>query len=241
MQYFANSDRGLTRPTNQDRFLTLPIGQEGCLLAVFDGMGGHAEGERAAELARDAFTEVFTARPPLTVAMGEECLLSAARLANDRILAYAGDGEGRQGMGTTVTALLLVGREVRVLNVGDSRTYLHRAGELFLLTRDDSYVRQLLEAGRLSEWELSHHPKRHIITRSLGSLDRKELTLEAGVCRKGDTFLLCSDGLWEMVNERIMQSILCQQLSPTATVAYLLASANERGGDDNITAIILRV
>ncbi len=241
MQYFASSDRGHRRGTNQDRFLTLPIGQEGCLLAVFDGMGGHAAGERAAEIARDAFSEVFTGSFPQTVAEGEMALLSAARLSNDRILAFAAEDEERRGMGTTVTALLLLRQEVRILNVGDSRTYLYRAGELALLTRDDSYVRSLLDGGRISEWEARLHPHRHIITRALGSLDRGEPTLKAGVCQRGDTFLLCSDGLWEAVDTHVMQSILSQQLSPTSTVAYLVATANERGGDDNITAIILRV
>ncbi len=240
MHYFANSDRGRVRPSNQDRFLTLPL-DGGCLAAVFDGMGGHAEGEHAAELARDAFKEVFTSSPPSDEEAGEALLLSAVRLATDRIFAYAAKDEGRLGMGTTVTALLLLGRSLLLLNIGDSRTYLFRAGELFRLTRDDSYVEALVRAGSLKRSEARTHPKRNILTRALGTQTGYLPTVTRGICRAGDTFLLCSDGLWGTVDERVLQSILSQQLSPTATVAYLIASANERGGDDNTTAIILRV
>lgn len=241
MQYFANSDRGLKRSYNQDRYLMLEVGERGFLAAVFDGMGGHAGGEMAAELAAAAFAETFAESTPADAEEGAALLKAAARLADDRILAYAGEREGYGGMGTTVTALLLLGEEGVTLNVGDSRTYLLREGELYLLTHDDSYVQALIDSGRLAPEEAPFHPRRNVITCALGSLGDREPVTSVGYPRPGDSYLLCSDGLWDLVGEGVMRSILSQQLSLTAAVGYLIAAANEHGGEDNITVALLRV
>ena len=241
MQYFANSDRGRVRPYNQDRTLTLPLAGGGLLAAVFDGMGGHADGDVAAELAVASFREVFSATPPKDAKEGEGLLALAARTADERIRTYAAAGDERCGMGTTVTAVLVIRDTVTILNVGDSRTYLFREGDLVPLTHDDSYVQSLVDAGSLSPADARFHPRRNVITRALGSLGRGELSLLSGVARRGDTYLLCSDGLWEMLSDGQILRILSQQLSPAVAVGYLIATANERGGEDNIAAALLQI
>ena len=241
MQYFANSDRGLRRPHNEDRYLMLPLGEHAFLAAVFDGMGGHADGDLAAELAVEIFRELFSATPPRTAAEGAALLKAAARETDATIRAYAAEEESRRGMGTTVTALLLVGEETLILNVGDSRAYLLREGDLILLTHDDSFVQAMVDAGRLDPVDAAFHPYRNVITRSLGCLGRGELEIPIGIARRGDSYLLCSDGLYDMMSEGAIRRLLAQQLTPSSTVGYLIAGANERGGEDNITAALVRV
>lgn len=240
LQYFANSDRGRIRSVNQDRFLLHPLGDRCLLAAVFDGMGGHGDGDLAAETAATRFMQVFST-PPKSEEEGAALLRTAARDADADIRALAKGREDRRGMGTTVTAILLLGRRVLSLNVGDSRTYLHRMGDLFLLTHDDSYVQALVDAGRLSQMDAAFHPRRNVITRSLGSLGQGEIPVTASDAYAGDAYLLCSDGLHGMVAESFIGRLLSQQLSIGATVGYLIAAANENGGEDNITVALVRV
>lgn len=241
MQYFANSDRGRVRPRNQDRFLMLPLGERAFLAAVFDGMGGHADGDLAADTALARFSTVFRVAPR-SEEEGAALLRTAATDADADIRALVSEvGEGRRGMGTTVTALLFLGQRVLSLNVGDSRTYLHREGSLMLLTHDDSYVQALVDAGQLDPIDAAFHPRRNVITRSLGALGRGEIVISAIDARRGDSFLLCSDGLSGTVAESFIARLLSQQLSPITTVGYLIAAANEHGGEDNITAALVRV
>ncbi len=241
MQYFANSDCGRVRLRNQDRYLLLPLGDGGLLAAVFDGMGGHADGDLAAETAADAFTDAFRGGMPPSPEEGRCRLREAAIEADRRIAALAEADSRRLGMGTTVTALLFLGGTVLTLNVGDSRAYCYRMGELVRLTHDDSYVQTLVDAGVITPAEAPFHPRRNVLTRSLGALGNGELPVGSCAVARGDTYLLCSDGLYGMTGEDFMQRILCQQLSLGATVGYLLAAANERGGEDNITALLVRI
>ena len=241
MQYFANSDRGRVRPYNQDRYLLLPLGERGLLAAVFDGMGGHADGDLAAETAVAAFRDIFDAGLPASLEAGRELLRRAAREADRRIVALAGEDPLRHGMGTTVTALLFFPEAVLSMNVGDSRAYGYFAGEMLRLTRDDSYVQALVDAGMIPPEEAPYHPRRNVLTRSLGALGTQEIEVAYRPVAHGETYLLCSDGLYGMTGEAVMQRILCQQLSLSATVGYLLAAANERGGEDNITALLVRI
>ncbi|MBO7292798.1 MAG: serine/threonine-protein phosphatase [Clostridia bacterium] len=241
MQYFANSDRGRVRRRNEDRYLTLPLGEGVLLAAVFDGMGGHTRGDLAAEAAAGIFREVFSAMPIGSAREGAERLRFAAREADAYIRKMAEEGDTPSFMGTTVTALLVFGREVMLLNVGDSRTYLFREGDLSLLTHDDSYVQKLVDAGKLTPEEAALHPRRNVITRSLGALGEGELSVSTITAHRGDSYLLSSDGLYGTVGDGIIRSLLAQQLAPSSTVGYLIAKANENGGEDNITAALVRV
>lgn len=219
----------------------LPLGERAFLAAVFDGMGGHADGDLAAEVALARFRTVFSVAPQ-SEEEGAALLRTAAVDANADIRALVAEvGELRQGMGTTVTALLFLGSCVLSMNIGDSRTYLHREGSLVLLTHDDSYVQALVDAGRLDPMDAAFHPRRNVITRSLGALGNGEIMVTAFDARRGDSFLLCSDGLHGMVSESFIERLLSQQLSPITTVGYLIAAANERGGEDNITVALVRV
>lgn len=241
VQYFGNSDCGRVRLRNQDRYLLLPLGESGLLAAVFDGMGGHADGDLAAETAADAFADAFRGRMPASPDEGGRLLCEAAYEADRRIAALAEADPRRLGMGTTVTALLFLGGAVLSLNVGDSRAYCYRMGEMLRLTHDDSYVQALVDAGVITPEEAPYHPRRNVLTRSLGALGGGEIEVSVHSVARGDTYLLCSDGLYGMTGEDFMQRILCQQLSLGATVGYLLAAANERGGEDNITALLVRI
>ena len=239
MQYFANSDTGRRRKDNQDRYLTLPLGNRAFLAAVFDGMGGHADGALAAATAADRFSRVFEAIPH-DETEGAALLRRAAELADSDIRALAAGDEVRLGMGTTVTALLFIGRRVLIMNIGDSRSYLYRAGDLFRLTHDDSYVQALVDAGRLDPRDACFHPRRNVLLRALGALGRGGIEINTADVLTGDAYLLCSDGLHGMVADSFISRLLGQQLSPMATVGYLIAAANENGGEDNITAALVR-
>ena len=239
-QYYANSDRGRIRSVNQDRYLLHPMGENILLVAVFDGMGGHGDGDLAAERAAERFLQVFST-PPKSEEEGAALLRTAARDADADIRALRAGREDRRGMGTTVTAILLFGRRVLSLNVGDSRTYLHRMGDLFLLTHDDSYVQALVDAGQITQIDAAFHPRRNVITRSLGSLGLGEVKVNVSDACAGDTYLLCSDGLHGMVAESFIGRLLSQQLSLATATGYLIAAANENGGEDNVTVALVRV
>lgn len=239
MQYFANSDTGRCRTQNQDRYLMLPLGERAFLAAVFDGMGGHACGDLAAECAVACFKRVFEAVPADEKEAAEQ-LRRAAAFADTEIRALAAEDDTRLGMGTTVTALLFIGRRALSMNVGDSRSYLYRAGELFMLTHDDSYVQALVDAGKLDPRDAGFHPRRNVILRALGALGRDEINIKSFDVLTGDAYLLSSDGLHGMVADSFISRLLGQQLSLVATVGYLIAAANENGGEDNITAALVR-
>lgn len=238
MQYYANSDRGLVRATNQDRYLVHPM-TGSLLVAVLDGMGGHAGGDLAAECAAAALRDAF-ASPPATIDEARTVLTAAVREADRRILEIAGDDPFFLGMGTTVSLLLFLGGHVLSLSIGDSRTYLYRSGELFCMTKDDSYVQALVDAGMLDPADAPFHPRRNVITRSLGALGRAPIEISCTSVVRGDTYLLCTDGLYGMTGEAFLARSLSQQLAPSATVGYLIAAANEKGGEDNITAVLVR-
>ena len=167
-------------------------------------------------------------------------LLAALREADRRILAVASGDPLLLGMGTTVAALLFFGGHVLSLGVGDSRAYLYRAGELFCMTKDDSYVQALVDAGMLDPADAPFHPRRNVITRSLGALGRAPIDVACTEASLGDTYLLCTDGLYGMTGEAYLERTLAQQMTPAATVGYLIAAANEKGGEDNVTAILVR-
>jgi len=226
---------GQVRSVNQDNILAT----DG-LFAVADGMGGHRAGEVASEQAVGTLREQFTATDT-------DQLVEAIHLANQAIVTMAADNAEFRGMGTTISALALVeldGRDaLAVANVGDSRTYLLRAEseELEQVTEDHSLVATLVRQGQLSEEDMATHPQRNIITRALG-IDVKVLvdtwTLEPV---KGDRYLLCSDGLFNEVDDARIASVLRRLAEPDEAAAELIRLANEHGGRDNISVVIVDV
>jgi protein phosphatase len=228
----ALSDVGRRRQSNEDTFAVLDA--QG-LYVVADGMGGHAAGKTASELAVSA----------LVRALGEQAtgdrlggLRAAILAAHDAIVAHAARHEGMQGMGTTLAALLVEGDLAIFGHVGDSRIHVFRRGRLHRITLDHSLVSELVSLGHIEQWEARVHPHRNVITRALGMRGRVEPDLAALPIEPGDRFLLCTDGVTGQIEDEEIAGVLCDR-EPDAAVRALLEEANARGGDDNATAVLL--
>ena len=239
---------GRQRQHNEDAFL---VEDDARLFLVADGMGGHAAGEIASRIAVDSITEfiLHTKEDDGTWphAYDEQFkrstnrLMAAVRMANTRVLEAMRKDARLRGMGTTVVACLADENTISIAHVGDSRAYLIREGQLTRVTNDHSWVFEQVQAGMLTEAEAEKHPLRNVITRALGGA--LQVTPDASEIepRPGDVILLCSDGLTGMVPEDEINRIVtasggdlekaCQQL---------IDAANERGGLDNVTAVLVR-
>ncbi len=260
----AGSDPGQAYPLNQDCVLALLRPPEGAstagLFVVADGMGGHQAGEIASQLAVETVHEelawmVEQTGNPRTIlpetpdgdddpaAQLARRLESAIAEANGRIFSYARENPEQAGnLGTTLTALLVVDGWAAIANVGDSRTYIWRDGELFQITDDHSYIAHLVREGQLEPDALYTHPRRNVITRSLGNFDHVAIDTWVLELEPGDRFLLCSDGLWEMIQgAEALAPYLGDASTPAGAVAALIAGANAAGGKDNIGAVVVYV
>lgn len=234
----GRTDIGRKRQNNEDWLLV----DEGLgLFVVADGIGGQSGGEVASRMA----VETLRGRlQELGSAAGEEtnaaALASGFRTANRRILESAVGNPALEGMGTTLTALLLRGADMHVAHVGDSRAYLLRDGSLEQITDDHGLVAEQVRAGLATPEQAKRSPYRHIITRALGMRPDLEIDLRTFGTRQGDVFLVCSDGLTEMVEDRMIERIL-QEHQPEQAVAELIAAANGNGGVDNISVVVVRI
>ncbi|WP_426570731.1 Stp1/IreP family PP2C-type Ser/Thr phosphatase [Aquihabitans sp. McL0605] len=226
---------GQVRSLNEDSFLVLP---DADLYGVADGMGGHNGGEIASAMAVE-FLEEHAGEPSL------ENLKQAARIGNRAIFEKAGNDVDLHGMGTTLCAVRVVpgpeGDEIAWINVGDSRVYLFRDDELIQLSRDHSLVEDLLRDGQLTPDEAKVHPKRNIITRALGIDVDVDVDGSTVIPFTGDRFLLCSDGLFGEVTADQISSALRRLADPSEAADELVRLANESGGRDNITVVIVEV
>ena len=219
----AASDIGRARQRNEDAFLTAPP-----VYVVADGMGGHRGGEVASAIAIDVVAK--TSAEPLP-----ERIRDANRAVFDR---QAGD-RSVAGMGTTVTAVEIDGRSVRLAHVGDSRAYLLRDGQLRMLTEDHTLVQQMVDEGKISASDAHDHPQRNILTRVVGVDPEVEVDEESLDVREGDRILLCSDGLTSMMRDESIHEILDGHADPQEAADALIDSANRAGGLDNITVVVL--
>jgi serine/threonine protein phosphatase PrpC len=228
----AATDQGLVRSNNED---ALFVGTR--LFVVADGMGGLPAGELASDILVQALS-VVDDMPDTGEPLQD--LLTALQQANERIEAAIADDDARDGMGTTVTALMLSGDRVAALNVGDSRCYLVRDGELTQLTRDDTYVQALVDQGVLTPDDARRHPQRALVTQAVqGGPFRpagRMIPIEAG-----DRFLLCSDGLTDYVTDDVIGMTLRTYQDRHACAAELIARTLEAGAPDNVTAIVCDV
>lgn len=257
MRLFGRTDVGRIREHNEDNFLvadlsqharglmenirTHVIGPHGTLLAVCDGMGGAAAGEVASKLAVDIiYEQMQTGGPPRHREELARRLVRAVETAGMRIFAEAKLDRNRRGMGTTATAAALVDDYLFLAQVGDSRGYLLRDGKLELVTRDQSLVNQLIEAGQLTEEEAENFEHSNIILQALGTADTVQVDLTYVRVRAGDTLLLCSDGLSGMVRAEEMRQALLAHPEPIDVCKVLTDKANESGGHDNITVIVAK-
>jgi serine/threonine protein phosphatase PrpC len=231
------TDVGLVRSNNQDQLLVSPG-----LYAVADGMGGHAAGEVASATAITALAAAFEATDQHTAGSLE----SAAKAANRAVWEQARTNRAMFGMGTTLVALAVVERQdgtngLTAAHIGDSRLYVYRDGALRQLTVDHSLVQELVDDGQISEAQAAVHPQRHVLTRALGV----EPTIEVDIIdlspRHGDRYLLCSDGLPREVSDDQIAAVLSRFPNPVEAANELVAVANLRGGNDNITVVVIDV
>lgn len=226
----SRTDIGCLRDHNEDSLVVTPP-----LFAVADGMGGHAAGEVASEIAVRVLSEQAPEHPD-GAALGR-----AIEEANRAIIQAAHEGRGRQGMGTTMTAAMLEGERLVIAQVGDSRAYLLHQGKLQQLTRDHSLMADMIEAGQLTPEEARTHPQRSVITRALGSdthlhPDIYEINVETG-----DRLLICSDGLSGMVFDDEIENTLRRVQDPQRCASQLVNEAIAAGGHDNVTVIVADV
>jgi protein phosphatase len=230
--YARASDTGRKRRHNEDSYVVAPP-----LFAVADGMGGAQAGEVASKLAAAALEET----DPGSLA-GPERLVQLIQEANRRVYERASSDPSTSGMGTTMTVALVEGLHVTIGHVGDSRAYLVRAGKLEQLTEDHSLVNELLKSGKLSREEAEIHPQRSVITRAVGTdpdVDVDAFVVDATV---GDIFLLCSDGLTDMVgDDDILETVEQHSDDLDRATKSLVSAANRSGGEDNITVVAFRI
>jgi len=264
---FGITDTGKVRPSNEDQFLIaelskrmrvcqtslpepkLQVGDDRAhLFLVADGMGGHLAGERASAIAVAAieqftlntFRWFFAADSP-----GAQKVLaqfqSALSQADAKILEEAAENPELKGMGTTLTMAFQLGAQLCIVHVGDSRAYLYRAGQLHQLTKDHTVVAELVRSGVLQPDQVASHPLRHVITNVVGGPNLGvKVEARAFEVQAGDRLLLCSDGLTEMVKDEAIAKALDVDSEPEAAAKKLLAQANDAGGRDNITVLIVR-
>ncbi|HET7371988.1 MAG TPA: Stp1/IreP family PP2C-type Ser/Thr phosphatase [Gemmatimonadaceae bacterium] len=236
----ARTDVGMIRSGNEDNFAVRDWGNRG-LFIVADGMGGHAAGEVASEMAVQTIErELETLRDPNDTE-AEEKVAEALREANRNIHDRTITEVDKQGMGTTASVLMVWESKYLIGQVGDSRVYLLRDGELQQLTKDHSYVQEQVDAGFLTPEQARYHPYSNVITRCVGASPEVEPDIYQGEVRIGDLFLVASDGLTGMVDDRRLQILLMSRAAPERKVHALIAEANGRGGLDNITAIVVQI
>jgi protein phosphatase len=227
----AASHLGPVRENNEDAW---HAGSR--LVAVADGIGGMPAGDVASEITMRTLAPLDEDLPRSPF----PALLEAVELANDRIRQAAEADPARDGMGTTVTALLLTGRRLGVVHVGDSRAYLLRRGVLEQVTKDDTYVQTLVDRGVLSAGEARHHPRRSVIVQAVQGQPVEPAAIVL-TPRAGDRFLVCSDGLSDAVEDDALASTLLAYPDPKECADRLIRLALDAGGLDNVTAIVADV
>ena len=267
VQAFGLTDKGRVRPSNEDQFLvaelskamgiwqsSLPaapaqVGDErGHLFLVADGMGGHRGGEQASALAVVAIQQ-FTLNtlkwffesdgPEAQTVLSQ--FQKALSDADAHVRAEASEHEELSGMGTTVTLAYHLGTELCIVHVGDSRAYLYRDSELQQLTRDHTFTADLVRSGALQQKDVAGHRYRHVITNVVGGHEAGvKVEAHAIQVQPDDRLLLCSDGLTEMVTNEAIAAALAAEPDPEGACATLVRQANDAGGPDNITVVVVK-
>ncbi len=260
VEVFGKTDLGRTRDHNEDRFLVADltrktaslqpdmrqhdIGPRGTLFVVADGMGGAAAGELASEMATDTIyahlLKTWNDEDEVTPQRFAYRLKEAVEVANASIHAHAKAHPEVRGMGTTTTAAGVLNDHLYLTQVGDSRAYLIRGGKAYQITKDQSLMQRLVEAGELTEEEAAQSERRNIILQALGPDPKVKVDLTHQEVRRGDILVLCSDGLSGQVKKDEIAQIVSTTPDLSAACDKLIALANERGGPDNITVVIAR-
>lgn len=237
MKISSATSVGKVRPVNEDAFFVSPPDESGSLLAVVaDGMGGHNAGEIASSEAINVIKDVVLDNEH----NAKEMLIQAITSANSTVYNMSLDKQALFGMGTTITACVIEKDKVTAAQVGDSRLYLIRDGMIIQITKDHSLVEMLIENGSITKEDAKHHPQKNVITRAIGT--DKEVSAdiyEFSIC-EGDIILLCSDGLVNMVEDEKILSVITRTKNFEETADKLVCEAENAGGSDNITVILIK-
>ncbi len=234
----GRTDVGVVRAGNEDALLLVP--DEGVFI-VADGMGGHAAGEVASEMAVRIIGRALTEIVDSTEVKAADVMREAINDANAAIFQRTLVESDKRGMGTTTTAMVIHGPRYLIGQVGDSRAYVLRDQKLWQITKDHSYVQEQVDAGYLTPEQARTHPYSNVITRCVGANSDVAADIYVGSLRAGDTYLLASDGLTGMVEDPHLLTIMRSGHGAADLVDKLIAEANRRGGLDNVTAIVIRI
>jgi protein phosphatase len=238
--YKAVSDVGRKRKGNEDSLFVNP---EQHLFVVADGMGGHAAGEIASKVAVDSINEFvcLTGGDEENISYDGNRLKTAIRYANRKVLEATKEKSEYEGMATTVAAVLVDGDAANLGHVGDSRVYLVRDGEITQLTSDHSWVNEQIQSGVISPDQARTHPLRNVVTRALGGKPDLQVDMQQHKAKAGDILILCSDGLTTMIPDEDIARVVRESGGDVEKAAQaLVASANAKGGEDNITVLLIR-
>ncbi len=239
----AKTDLGRIRENNEDKFEfyipddELTLASRGQVFVVCDGMGGHAAGQIASELACKTFIDVYLNHPSSDI---RTALTEALQAANRYVFLVSRSVAARKGMGTTLTAMVLLQDMAYVVQVGDSRAYRLRNEVLTQITEDHTYMHEMIRMGVLTPEQAAVHPQKHVITRAIGIEEHVVCDVFEFEINAGDTYFLCSDGVMNHVEDDQIQSILASN-SPAPAAWKMVGAALLGGGSDNTTAIVIRV
>lgn len=240
LDVYGASDKGRVRDLNEDSFCLHGFdGQEPlgfCILS--DGMGGHNAGEVASQRTVQFAAEELIRDKSFMEAPG--LLNQAVKTANERVYQMAMANQSQYGMGATLVAACICPDEAYIANVGDSRAYAYRKGELIQITKDHSIVEEMVANGTITKEEARNHPQRNIITRAIGADQETEADIFEYDYYAGDVLLLCSDGLSSMLTDEEIKEVVSGNTDAKTMVRLLIEAANDRGGRDNITVICIR-
>lgn len=249
IRYAAKTDVGMKRDHNEDYFSLVEDEQ---LFIVADGMGGHASGEVASKLAAETVGEFYhrtredeDATWPYSMdrslSYSENRIVCAIKLANLRIYEAATANQSRKGMGTTLVTAAITGEQICIAHVGDSRAYRIRNGEITQLTRDHSLLEDFKDANpAMTAEDERTFPHKNVITRALGLRDNVEVAVRTHPLLSGDIYVLCSDGLSGMLEDRQILNITSKPVTLERAVAELVDAANRNGGTDNVTTLLVQ-
>ncbi|MFZ5643297.1 MAG: Stp1/IreP family PP2C-type Ser/Thr phosphatase [Bacillota bacterium] len=235
MKWSQGTEVGLIRKRNEDSVCVIP---ELALFAVADGMGGHLAGEVASRMAIESVVEELRLGCGSNI---ENNLLKGVQIANSKVYEVSRRDTSCRGMGTTLTAAVIKEREMVLAHVGDSRAYLIRGERIITLTEDHSLVQEMLKHGGITKEQARDHPHRNVLTRALGTDPSVEVDIIKTVLEKKDIVLICSDGLSGLVEDYEIRQIVNSASGPEQAVKDLIQEALNRGGNDNITVIVVDI
>ena len=243
MRYWAVTDPGVIRDMNQDAYKIEVLNRNTLLCVVCDGMGGAKSGNVASALAAEVFTQEVkrTWKADMSAEKLEKMLEAAVKLTNFTVFEKARQSEEFHGMGTTLVALLIQGKNATVVNVGDSRAYRMGNDSIAQITKDHSLVQMMISRGELSKERAKHYPGKNLITRAIGTETEISCDIFRTDVKRGDCFLLCTDGLSNMLDDQEILFEVSYGQGDEQCCERLLEIAKNRGAPDNVTSVLVRV